>query len=380
MQTTIHRLELNRVVGNAVSELGEDSRAAAMIRQRSNCHGDLSNSAFYNNILRRAGQSEFITKFHPKLRGCVAKSMVIALAQAHNIKLPESYKLGPVHKACIEELCKDKPKFDGASIHAEVKVASPLKSIPVDIKLSPEQKSVAESFGLLSNSPMKSIPISSGFRTDGVSDTASFPVSTLDAAKLKEGHPALAAIKKKIKCMKAFHAGHSTIRKSVFENLCAWVVDTSDYKFPDTPQGAQQIRHEALDKFEELMEDNEQATKTFGRSIQNMHQMDLADLERRIYSMSYPNLNTATGESLDQLAELTATEKPMRDLTITKPIMVGDINILEASEATLAMLIREAQDQIEHNKDLAAVSAKYAKKQKTLEATITVLVKQLDKA
>lgn len=72
-------------------------------------------------------------------------------------------------------------------------------------------------------------------------------------------------------------------------------------------------------------------------------------------------------------------EKPMRNLTITKPTLVGGINILEASDDTLAGLIREAQDQIKANADLAACSKKYASKNAELQKVIDACVEELDK-
>ena len=98
----------------------------------------------------------------------------------------------------------------------------------------------------------------------------------------------------------------------------------------------------------------------------------LAEIEKKVYNTLYPELFSNQFQDAPK-------EKPMRDLTVSKPVMVGNVNILEADEATLAELIREAQDQIKANEDLAEVSAKYQKKNKALETTIALMVKQLDK-
>ena len=66
-------------------------------------------------------------------------------------------------------------------------------------------------------------------------------------------------------------------------------------------------------------------------------------------------------------------------LKITRPIMVGNINILEASENTLAHIIRQAQQEIKANEDLAEVSKAYQKKAEDLNKVIDLVVKQLDK-
>ena len=71
-------------------------------------------------------------------------------------------------------------------------------------------------------------------------------------------------------------------------------------------------------------------------------------------------------------------EKPM-SLFITRPLLVGNINILTASKEQLALIIREAQSQIEANADLTKVSVNYQQKQVELEEVITLCVEQLDK-
>jgi hypothetical protein len=65
-------------------------------------------------------------------------------------------------------------------------------------------------------------------------------------------------------------------------------------------------------------------------------------------------------------------------MKITKPIMVGSINILEASDDTLVRLIRQAKNQIEQDKDMAIMSSKFQEKKKELNKVIKLCIKQLD--
>lgn len=65
-------------------------------------------------------------------------------------------------------------------------------------------------------------------------------------------------------------------------------------------------------------------------------------------------------------------------LEITRPVMVGDINILTASDETLTLLIRNAKAQIEEDSDMAKISAKFKAKAKDLKSVIALCLKQLD--
>jgi hypothetical protein len=71
------------------------------------------------------------------------------------------------------------------------------------------------------------------------------------------------------------------------------------------------------------------------------------------------------------------------DMKIEKPINIvrgmNRIDVLTASEEQLVMIIREAQEKVEVNKDLALISKAYAKKATELQAIIDLCVKQLDK-
>jgi len=66
-------------------------------------------------------------------------------------------------------------------------------------------------------------------------------------------------------------------------------------------------------------------------------------------------------------------------LTITRPVLVGTTNILTATKDQLAVLIREAQNQISNNKDLSEISDHYKVQKEELEETIKLCVEQLDK-
>jgi hypothetical protein len=65
-------------------------------------------------------------------------------------------------------------------------------------------------------------------------------------------------------------------------------------------------------------------------------------------------------------------------MKITRPIMVGSVNILEASDDTLVSLIRKAKSQIEADKDMASISSKFKDKKKELDKVVRLCLKQLD--
>ena len=79
------------------------------------------------------------------------------------------------------------------------------------------------------------------------------------------------------------------------------------------------------------------------------------------------------------LAPKPLTKRIKMNLTLNKPVMVGQVDILTASDETLAMIVREAQAQIKANEDLAEISANYQKKAKEIQTVIDLCVKQLDK-
>ena len=71
-------------------------------------------------------------------------------------------------------------------------------------------------------------------------------------------------------------------------------------------------------------------------------------------------------------------EKPM-SLEITRPVLVGQTNILTASPEMLGHVIREARKQMSSLNDLAKESKYYQKKQRELNEVVKLCVEQLDK-
>lgn len=79
------------------------------------------------------------------------------------------------------------------------------------------------------------------------------------------------------------------------------------------------------------------------------------------------------------LDTLTKREKPMQNLSIYRPVLVGNVDILKASDDTLVQIIRDAKAQIENNLDLAKLTKKFQVKNKELQDVIDLCVAQLDK-
>lgn len=75
----------------------------------------------------------------------------------------------------------------------------------------------------------------------------------------------------------------------------------------------------------------------------------------------------------------TKREKPMQNLSIYRPVLVGNVDILKASDDTLVQIIRDAKAQIENNLDLAKLTKKFQVKNKELQDVIDLCVAQLDK-
>tara|TARA_R110000851_G_scaffold244874_2_gene397611 strand:- start:18 stop:656 length:639 start_codon:yes stop_codon:yes gene_type:complete len=73
---------------------------------------------------------------------------------------------------------------------------------------------------------------------------------------------------------------------------------------------------------------------------------------------------------------LTSGEDTMK---ITRPVMVGSVNILEASDDMLVSIIRQAQDQIKIDSDIAKLSQKFMRKEGVLRGIIALCLLQLDK-
>lgn len=72
-------------------------------------------------------------------------------------------------------------------------------------------------------------------------------------------------------------------------------------------------------------------------------------------------------------------EKPMNNLKITRPLMVGNVDILTARDFEIAGIIREAQAVIEANKDMSELSQHYRDMDAEAQEVIDLCVEQLDK-
>lgn len=68
----------------------------------------------------------------------------------------------------------------------------------------------------------------------------------------------------------------------------------------------------------------------------------------------------------------------MLQFKVSHPVMVGNINILTASDEQLTHIIRAANQKIEADKDLAKLSAKFEKQRNELYKVIALCVEQLD--
>ena len=72
-------------------------------------------------------------------------------------------------------------------------------------------------------------------------------------------------------------------------------------------------------------------------------------------------------------------ENTMASLEITRPVLVGNINILTATKEQLVLIIREANTRLYNDQDLASLSTKFRDEAKDLRLVITLCVEQLDK-
>jgi hypothetical protein len=72
---------------------------------------------------------------------------------------------------------------------------------------------------------------------------------------------------------------------------------------------------------------------------------------------------------------VTIEKQPMK---ISRPVMVGNINILEASDEQLVSIIRDAKEQLKKDSDMIEISTKFQEKAKELNEVIGLCIKQLD--
>ena len=101
--------------------------------------------------------------------------------------------------------------------------------------------------------------------------------------------------------------------------------------------------------------------------------MLIEDLMRKPREYSF-QINATTDEKQNIM---NGSNNKMK-LELTRPVMVGNINILTASDETLTSLIRNAKAQIEEDSDMAKISAKFKAKAKDLKSVIALCLKQLD--
>ena len=70
--------------------------------------------------------------------------------------------------------------------------------------------------------------------------------------------------------------------------------------------------------------------------------------------------------------------KEEKSMEITRPVLVGSVNILEATDAQLTQIIRDCKARIEADADMTKISTKFQEKAAELEEVITICLKQLD--
>lgn len=305
--------------------------------------------------MRKSGYAEEVNSYHEILRGCVCKSVVIALAKELKIKLHTSYKLGDMHLSCIEELPKEKPSFDslpkigGESVRVEIKPFNPT-SLLNHTHLS---------------APVRSVPISLGFRTDIPDGKLVFNKDELAGAELNLDTSWIERQLRRISAtyMRNYGASEETIKRQLFGDFDSLIGQ------PNT-------------------------AATHARA-QNLLKTNMAELGARIYATTYPSLyndkidfspfaNMAVDQTADEMRNnfesiYNAPEKPMRNFTVTRPVLVGNIDILTASDDVLVSIIRDAKNEQENMKDMVEVSAKFKAKSKELDDVIALCVEQLDK-
>jgi len=151
-------------------------------------------------------------------------------------------------------------------------------------------------------------------------------------------------------------------------------------------------KRSAIDK--QLMYMHGASPRQMGKSLQQTLQVDMAKAEQLMKEFTSSNLCQEL--YLDktskpcQLAEMLGfpkynntkltgiKEKPM-SLKVTRPVLIGTVNILTAQTFELDAIIREAQLQIKANEDLQELSQHHKNMKTELEEVIKLCVEQLDK-
>lgn len=71
--------------------------------------------------------------------------------------------------------------------------------------------------------------------------------------------------------------------------------------------------------------------------------------------------------------------KDKEDMKISRPVLIGNVDILTASDEQLTNIIRTAKQRIKDDADMAEISEKFAQKAKELNKVINLCIEQLDK-
>ncbi len=353
---SLPRLEFNALVQNTTAQVCSMGKHCRIEEAKDNLV-QLRSGRFHSEIMSDTAAWNDRKKYMLDLRAAIVLTVIYEVAVRKGIKLPEQFKEIVDHKQSkhVEELPKEKP-------------------------------SIGESFGLLRHTRdiggvqitrTVDVPISRGFRTDlarsqeefdelfGQHFTVGQAKGTQAKCSIKEG------MEKHVKYALNYGATSEQLRKSLDKDLKKFCL--SKRKYLNSAHGHTMLKQDMEMEYDKLMFDHHTTpSKSYFAEA-------LADIEQRIYATTYPAF--ATGEALDKLSEIETAplEKPMQNLEITKPILVGRIDILTCCEDTLVGIIRDAKEQIKLNADIAEVSTSYAKKADKLEKVIGLCVAQLDK-
>lgn len=109
-------------------------------------------------------------------------------------------------------------------------------------------------------------------------------------------------------------------------------------------------------------------------------------IEEALYQCGYENIKASGAlqyvRTDDVLSAHTHTPTKPKETTMDKkathPVMIGNVNILTADDATLVTMIRDGKALIEEDKDIAAHSSKFQAKAGIIKQNINLCLEQLD--
>lgn len=349
---SLPRLEFNALVQNTTAQVCSMGKHCRIEEAKDNL-AQLRSGRFHSEIMRDTAAWNGSKKYMIGLSTAIVLAVIYEVAVRKGIKLPEQFKEIVDHQQSkhVEELPKGKP-------------------------------SIGESFGLLKGARVVGdvpitrtvdVPISRGFRTELARSKEEFDAlfaQHLTTSQIEDAQakcPIKEHMEKHVKYAMNYGATSEQLRKSLDTDLRKLCLTKRMYM--NNAQGNMMLKADMDKEFDVLM---------FGHHTtpsKNYFADALVGIEQRIYATTYP------AHVLDKLSETTTAplEKPMRNLEITKPVLVGNTDILTCEEYTLVEIIRDAKEQIKLNADIAEVSTSYAKKASKLEAVITLCVAQLDK-